>query len=94
MCTVKSPDDGQRNCSKHVEFYSKNKFQKLVHLVGFIIRRHTDILTDIHDEANTPFPLFCERTLKQMNCVVLMGIVYEVIICITFLFPSENALIR
>jgi hypothetical protein len=23
---------------KHVEFYSKNKFDKLVHLVGFIIR--------------------------------------------------------
>ena len=34
----KSPDDGQRNCLKHVEFYSKNKFEKLVHLVGFIIR--------------------------------------------------------
>ena len=25
---------------KHVEFYSKNKFEKLVHLVGFIIRIH------------------------------------------------------
>ena len=33
MCTVK-------NCPKHVEFYSKNKFEKLVHLVGFIIRIH------------------------------------------------------
>jgi len=32
------PDDGQRNCPKHVEFNSKNKFDKLVHLVGFIIR--------------------------------------------------------
>ena len=27
----------QRNCPKHVEFYSKNKFEKLGHLVGFII---------------------------------------------------------
>jgi len=26
------------NCPKHVDFYSKNKFEKLVHLVGFIIR--------------------------------------------------------
>jgi len=34
----KTPDDEQRNCPKHVEFYSKNKFEKLVHLVGFIIR--------------------------------------------------------
>jgi len=33
-----APDDGQRNCPKHVEFYSKNKFEKLMHLVGFIIR--------------------------------------------------------
>jgi len=34
----KTPDNGQKNCPKHVEFYSKNKFEKLVHLVGFIIR--------------------------------------------------------
>jgi len=33
-----TPDDGQRNCPKHVEFYSKNKFKKLVYIVGFIIR--------------------------------------------------------
>ena len=33
-----TPDDGQRNCPKHVGFYSKNKFVKLVHLVAFIIR--------------------------------------------------------
>jgi len=38
MYIKKTPDDGQRNCPKHVEFYSKNKFEKLVHLVGFVIR--------------------------------------------------------
>jgi len=27
----KIPNDGQRNCPKHVEFYSKNKFEKLEH---------------------------------------------------------------
>jgi len=32
----KTPDDGQRNCPKHVEFYSKNEFQKLVRLVGIV----------------------------------------------------------
>ena len=37
VCVLwKTPDDGQRNCPKHVEFYSKNEFEKLVHLVGFI----------------------------------------------------------
>jgi len=25
---------------KHAEFYSKNKFEKSVHLIGFIIRRN------------------------------------------------------
>jgi len=34
----KTPDDGQRNCPKQVGFWPKNKFEKLVHLVGFIIR--------------------------------------------------------
>ena len=38
----KTPDDGQRNCPKHVEFHCKNKFEKLVHLVGFIIRIYHD----------------------------------------------------
>ena len=31
----KTPDDGKRNCPKHVEFYYKNKFEKLMHLVDF-----------------------------------------------------------
>jgi len=38
----KNPDDGQRNSLKHVKFQSKNKFEKLVHLVGFIIRIYHD----------------------------------------------------
>jgi hypothetical protein len=41
LLCVQTPDDGQRKCPKHgVEFYSKNKFEKLVHLVGFIIIRY------------------------------------------------------
>ena len=42
LCVQWKIDDGQRNCPKHVEFYSKNKFEKLVHLVGFIIRIYHD----------------------------------------------------
>jgi len=38
----RTPDDGQRNSPKPVEFYSKNKFEKLVHPVGFIIRIYHD----------------------------------------------------
>ena len=35
-----TPDDGQRYCPKHVEFHAKNKFAKLVHLVGLIIKKN------------------------------------------------------
>jgi hypothetical protein len=38
----KTPDDGQRNCPKHAEFHSKNRYEKLVRLVGFIIRIYHD----------------------------------------------------
>ena len=38
----KTPDDGQRNSPNHVEFYSKYKFEKLVHLVCFIRRIYHD----------------------------------------------------
>ena len=38
----RTPDDGQRNCPKHLEFYSKNKFEKFVHLVGFVIIIYQD----------------------------------------------------
>ena len=36
VCTVKN------SCPKHVEFYSKNKFEKLVHLVVLCIRLYHD----------------------------------------------------
>jgi len=45
VCSEKTPDDGQRNFPKHVEFYSKNKFEKLVYLVGFIITIYHDALS-------------------------------------------------
>ena len=41
-CTVKTPVDGQRNCPKYVEFSSKNKFEKWMRLVSFIIRIYHD----------------------------------------------------
>jgi len=51
----KTPVDGQRNCPKHVEVYSKNKFEKLLHLVGFIIRSYIRI-------ANFIFKHWCQMT--------------------------------
>jgi len=59
VCTVKNSDYGQRNCPKHVEFYSKNKFEKLVHLVGVIIR--------IYHDARSPEL----QTATEFDCGVL-----------------------
>jgi len=50
----KTPDDGKRNCPKHVEFYSKNKLGKFVYLVGFSII--------IYHDARLP-----ERQIHPLN---------------------------
>ena len=49
----KTPDDRQMNCLKHVEFHSKNKFEKLVHLVGFVIRKYIHTYTRTHLNTHT-----------------------------------------
>ena len=46
-----TPDNGQTNCPKPVEFHDKIKFVKLVHLVGFIIKK----LVTIHGHMNVKF---------------------------------------
>jgi len=65
VCTVKTPDDGERNCPKQVEFYSKYKFGKLVHLVDFIIRIYNDARSPEHQNLDTVFIIINikERTL-------------------------------
>jgi hypothetical protein len=52
----KTPDDGRRNCPKHVEFNSKNKFEKLVHLVGLIIRIYHDARSPERQIRTISFP--------------------------------------
>ena len=49
-----TPDDGQRHCPKHVESYSKNKFEKLALLVGFSTRRWSSI---VHSSGE-PIPAY------------------------------------
>ena len=58
-----TPDDGQRNCPKHLEFYSKNKFEKLVYLVGFIIRIYNGARSF---EYQTPY-LICIKYMAKFN---------------------------
>jgi len=37
--SARTPDDGQKNCPKHVEFCSKYKSEKSVDLVGVVVDR-------------------------------------------------------
>jgi len=43
-----SQHDGHRKCPKHVEFYPKNKFEKLVHILGFITRIYHDAQSSVN----------------------------------------------
>ena len=58
----KSPDDAQRNCPKHVEYYSKNKFENLVHLAGFIIQIYHDARSPEHQN-----PLLAQITHSELS---------------------------
>jgi len=62
-------DDGQRNCPKHVEFYSKKKFEKLVHLVCFIIR--------IYYDARSSEYQICRKLGRHLLVIMKEEICYE-----------------
>jgi len=59
----KTPDVGQRKCPKHVEFYSKNKFEKIVHLLGFFKRI-------CHNAPSS------ERLIRHRRCFLQSGTEY------------------
>jgi len=59
VCTVKLLMM-DRNCLKHVEFYSKNEFEKLVHLDGFIIRIYHDAWSLERQNPRINFTKFCD----------------------------------
>jgi hypothetical protein len=67
----KTLDDWQRNCPKHVEFHFKNKCEKLVHLVGFIVRIYHDAWS--HELQNRRVVVF-ERDFVSNQQAVCKGI--------------------
>jgi hypothetical protein len=62
----KTPDDGQRNCPKNVEFHSKNKFEKLVHLVGFTVRNLS--LCTVTWTSNLWYFVFVDSLKMEVRC--------------------------
>ena len=74
---LKSPDDGQRNCPKHVEFHSKNKFEKSVHLSWFYYKK----FITMHGHMNVFFyfdnkrkerEMFINETREVQKCIFLI----------------------
>ena len=66
----KTPDDRQRNCPKQVEFYSKNKLEKLVHLVGFIIRIYHDAWSPERQSRDTVTHLLLLVTTTSSSSIL------------------------
>jgi len=66
----KTPDDGQRTCPKHVEFYSKNKCEKLVHLVGYLITIYHDAQSS---ERQTVLPIKILFYMKYESVIFFSG---------------------
>ena len=66
----KTPDDGKRNCPKHAVFKSKNKFEKLVHLVGFIL--DPVLLLGLFLSVFTFDPSICLPYLRDLHLVILV----------------------
>jgi len=71
----KTPDDGQRYCPKHVEFYSKNKFEKLVHFVGFIVRIRHRLFIKLF-KANVSTECVILQCREEMNVTMIIGQVH------------------
>ena len=77
----KIPYDRQRNCPKHVEFHSINKFERRVNLVGSIITIYHDVRSPERKKnwincdcklhkgiRRRAVIIFCFQLLRQNNC--------------------------
>jgi hypothetical protein len=78
-CKMENPDDGHRNCPKHVEFLDKNKFGKLARLLvllknRYYARSHECKITRIY--ILLLFMYVAYRTTKLL-CLVLMSFRHE-----------------
>jgi hypothetical protein len=65
----KTPDDGQRNCPKDVEFLDKNKFGKLVRLLVLLKRNNF-----YFGRSPTPEPIEIHRLMNNgQECCKRVG---------------------
>jgi len=75
LCVQWKTDDGQRNCPKHVQFYSKNKFEKVLNLVGFSIRNYNYLLRNDPEELSSRIVTWhtkknCNHFNHEIRCLL------------------------
>jgi len=73
----KTADDGQTNCPKHVGFYSKNKFEKSVHLVGFIIRIYNDARSPERQRLGLTYTLRWRPILSPKSFALFLFVTFN-----------------
>jgi hypothetical protein len=63
-----TPDDGQRNRPKHIEFHFIKKFEKLGHLVGLIIRKFVKLHGHMNVKIKGPnYSTIVVRSRRQIR---------------------------
>jgi len=63
--------DAQKSGPKHVHFYSKNKFEKFLYLVGFIIRIYHDARSCECQKKNFSLYLNIFKTILMVQLTFL-----------------------
>jgi len=77
----KTPGVGQRNCPKHVELYSKNTFETLMHPVGFIIRIY-------HDARSSESQILCNLLISSTRPTLHYPVLSVLCICTNWSFKQ------
>ena len=75
----KTPDDGQSNCPKRVEFLDKNKFGKLV-LLLVLLKRNLTIESEFYRESDLPdncLNIFLNYVVNSSFHVSSQNIIYS-----------------
>jgi len=88
-----TPDDGQRNCPKHVEFYSRNTFEKLVHLVSFYYKNlsstcFVQVIVHQQDVISGHWTFICSKHVQNNYSIFFTNLIHKFFISIHLLHST------
>jgi hypothetical protein len=91
-----TPDDGRKDRPKHVQCYAEiNKFEKLVHLVGFTIGIYYDAGTYERQKMTNKIHFKVNGVVCSLNCLQLVSaavaaIVREILLLLLKEYEGTN----